>query len=125
MSNGLVCSNIAEKHHSRLRCCSAVRQPVTPARPHATQPLSSTLQVSIALDRARHVRRMGQALQTLTAANVALRGAGLSAALEAQLHSYVHQLHACIDQMANIKEFRIPQASRRGRPCWRDKIVLF
>lgn len=67
---------------------------------------------------------MGQALQTLTAANVALRGAGLSAVLEAQLHSYVHQLHACIDQMANIKEFRIPQASRRGRPCWRDKIVV-
>ncbi|GAB4821690.1 hypothetical protein N2152v2_008736 [Parachlorella kessleri] len=57
--------------------------------------------VQIALDRARHVRRVGAAVQQLTAAATALGAAGLSAALEAQLHERVFQLQLSLDRLAN------------------------
>ena len=71
-------------------------------------------QVQIALDRARHLRRVSGALAQLSGAARALgAGGGLPPALEAQLHDRLLQLQLSMDRLANVKEFRIPQA--RGR----------
>eukprot|EP00887_Chlorella_sp_A99_P002845 scaffold6.g2845.t1 len=81
-------------------------------------PYMGRAMVQIALDQSRYNRRIADAFDVLAHATAALGGApggagAVSSVLVGRLHDQIYRLQLALGRMANVKEFRTPQA--RGR----------
>ncbi|KAK9846324.1 hypothetical protein WJX81_001504 [Elliptochloris bilobata] len=74
--------------------------------------------MQVAQHRAKQMRRLTAAFRQLTRCTEALRRVGLGDAQAAQLAAWAQQLHAAVERMANVKEYRTPQGIRALVRCY-------